>query len=105
MQQKNYPLLLLIQEPVSLLITLAQSSAHVAAAVSGALRVSEFEDHVVSGLEAGDDGAELGRVADRALVDRDDHHSLRVAEVDLVGEGAGFDGLDDDPVQSCRSAL
>src|SRR5215469_11751993 len=52
------------------------------------------EDHIILGLKAGDDGPVRGLVVDRLLVDLGDDGSL--AEVDLVGEGAGTDAGDDD---------
>jgi hypothetical protein len=54
----------------------------------------DYEDHVILGLEGGDDGPVGGLVCYRLLVDLGDDGSL--GEVDLVGEGAGANAGDDD---------
>src|SRR5215469_12305069 len=74
-----------------------QGSADVG--VSGALREGgvDDEDHIILGLEAGDDGPVGGFVSDRLLVDLGDDGSF--AEVDLVGERAGAHAGDDDALR------
>ena len=77
---------------------LRQGSAEVGvAALSGD---ADDEHHVIAGLQRGHDAAVAALVGDRAAVDRGDDQAL--AEVDVLGEGAGTYIGDDDAARDAH---
>ncbi len=56
-------------------------------------------------MEAGHHRLELLNVVDGVAVDGGDDPALELADADFVGEGARFDGLDEDAMQTGGCAL
>ena len=71
----------------------------------GFLWIDDLDGDVIPGFEAGDDGLEFLNVMDGVTVERNDDTTLEVADADLIGEGPWFHGLDENAMQTGRSAL